>query len=61
MNTILIIEDDAQIRDNIQQILDLEGFSTITAADRWHGLEMAEKYQPDMIICDLIMPHSDGT
>ncbi|MFM2060492.1 MAG: hypothetical protein RLZZ507_162 [Cyanobacteriota bacterium] len=60
MNKILIIEDDAQIRDNIQQILDLEGFSTITAEDGWHGLQMAEQYRPDMIICDLMMPHLDG-
>ncbi|MBD2294357.1 response regulator [Anabaena sphaerica FACHB-251] len=60
MNKILIIEDDAQIRDNIQQILDLEGFSTITAEDGWHGLQMAEQHQPDMIICDLMMPHLDG-
>ena len=60
MNTILIIEDEPQIRKNIQQILDLEGFSTITAEDGLEGLDMAEKHQPDMIICDVMMPNLDG-
>ncbi|MEI6446035.1 MAG: EAL domain-containing protein [Nostocales cyanobacterium ELA583] len=60
MNTILIIEDEPQIRKNIQQILDLEGFATITAEDGLEGLDMAEKHQPDMIICDVMMPNLDG-
>ena len=60
MNTILIIEDEPQIRENIQEILDLEGFATITAEDGWQGLQMAEQHQPDIIICDLMMPRLDG-
>jgi diguanylate cyclase (GGDEF)-like protein len=60
MNTILIIEDEPQIRKNIQQILNLEGFSTMTAEDGLKGLDMAEKHQPDMIICDVMMPNLDG-
>ncbi|WP_413172255.1 EAL domain-containing protein [Anabaena azotica] len=60
MNTILIIEDEPQIRENIQEILELQGFATITAEDGWEGLQMAEKHQPDMIICDLMMPRLDG-
>ena len=60
MNTILIIEDEPQIRKNIQQILDLEGFSTITAENGLQGLDMVERHQPDMIICDVMMPNLDG-
>ncbi|MEA5513936.1 EAL domain-containing protein [Nodularia sp. UHCC 0506] len=60
MNTILIIEDEPQIRENIQLILDLQGYATITAEDGWQGLQMAEQHQPDMIICDLMMPRLDG-
>ena len=60
MNTILIVEDEPQIRKNIQQILDLEGFATITAEDGLEGLDMVEKHQPDMIICDVMMPNLDG-
>ncbi len=60
MNTILIIEDEPQIRENIQEILDMEGFATITAEDGWQGVQMAQQYQPDIIICDLMMPRLDG-
>ncbi|MEA5550899.1 EAL domain-containing protein [Anabaena cylindrica UHCC 0172] len=57
---ILIIEDEPQIRNNIQEILDMEGFATITAEDGLQGLEMAVEHQPDIIICDLMMPRLDG-
>ncbi len=60
MHTILIIEDEPQIRKNIEQILNLAGFSTITAEDGCQGLQMAEEHRPDMIICDVMMPHLDG-
>ncbi|WP_071189703.1 EAL domain-containing protein [Trichormus sp. NMC-1] len=60
MNTILIIEDESQIRENIQEILDLEGFVTITAEDGWLGIKMAQQHQPNLIICDLMMPRLDG-
>jgi diguanylate cyclase len=60
MQKILIIEDEPKIRENIQEILDLEGFITITAEDGWQGVQMAEAHQPDMIICDLMMPRLDG-
>jgi CheY-like chemotaxis protein len=60
MNTILIIEDEPQIRENIQLILDIQGFATITAEDGLQGLQMAEQHQPDMIIYDWMMPNLDG-
>ncbi|AFZ57994.1 EAL domain-containing protein [Anabaena cylindrica FACHB-243] len=60
MNKILIVEDDPLMRELIQQILDLEGFSTITAEDGWLGLQMVEQHQPDLIICDVMMPKLDG-
>lgn len=58
--TVLIIEDEPQIRENIRQILEMEGFNTITAEDGLAGLELAEKHNPDMIICDIMMPNLDG-
>ena len=60
MNTILIIEDERQIRENIQEILELHGFITVSAADGLEGLQMAEKHQPDLILCDVMMPNLDG-
>lgn len=60
MNMILIIEDEPQIRENLQEILEIEGFATITAEDGSQGVEMAKQHQPDLIICDLMMPRLDG-
>jgi diguanylate cyclase len=60
MYKILIIEDEPQIRENIQLILSLEGFSTITAKDGYEGLQMVEEHRPDIIICDVMMPNLDG-
>ncbi|MEA5574955.1 EAL domain-containing protein [Anabaena sp. UHCC 0451] len=60
MRKILIIEDDFIMRELIQQILDIEGFSTKTAENGWLGLQMVEQYQPDLIICDVMMPRLDG-
>ncbi|MDY6802290.1 MAG: EAL domain-containing protein [Cyanobacteriota bacterium] len=60
MNAILIIEDEAQIRTNIQEILELGDFQPIAAANGRIGLELAKKHLPDLIICDVMMPEMDG-
>lgn len=60
MNTILIIEDDEQTRDNLQTILEMEGFRALTAANGRAGLETARRDHPDLILCDVMMPELDG-
>ncbi|MBE9250235.1 EAL domain-containing protein [Dolichospermum sp. LEGE 00240] len=60
MSMILIIEDERQIRENIQEILELNGFITVTAADGLEGLRMVDKHHPDIILCDVMMPKLDG-
>lgn len=60
MVKILVIEDDALVRENIQEILELEDFATITAADGFLGLQLAKAEIPDLIICDIMMPRLDG-
>lgn len=60
MTRILVIEDEAAVRDNIQEILELEGFELFTAEDGLLGIQMAELEQPDLIICDVTMPELDG-
>ncbi|MFN6483140.1 MULTISPECIES: hybrid sensor histidine kinase/response regulator [unclassified Nostoc] len=60
MNTILIIEDEPQVRENIQEILQLSDFETLIAANGKIGLEIAKKQLPDLIICDITMPELDG-
>lgn len=60
MNTILIIEDEVQIRNNLRQILHLSDFDTLVAENGLQGLELAKDKHPDLIICDLMMPELDG-
>lgn len=60
MKTILVIEDEPQIRENIQEILLLSNFDAIVAPDGAAGLELAQRHAPDLIICDIMMPELDG-
>ena len=60
MHTILIIEDDPDVRDNIQDLLMAEDYLVIPAADGREGLKEAHLRQPDLIICDVMMPDVDG-
>ena len=60
MKTILLIEDDADMRENTAEILDLAGYSVITAENGRRGVEEAKKQSPDLILCDIMMPELDG-
>lgn len=60
MKKILVIEDEAQVRDNIQEILELEDFQTITAENGLVGIQLIKEQAPDLIICDVMMPELDG-
>jgi CheY-like chemotaxis protein len=60
MKTILAIEDERDVRENLQEILELEGFDVLTAENGKIGLQLAIKQKPDLIICDVMMPELDG-
>lgn len=60
MNTILVIEDDETIRNNLLEILEFEGFRAIGAEDGRMGLCQAITCLPDLILCDIRMPEFDG-
>jgi two-component system sensor kinase len=60
MTKILIIEDQPDVRENIQASLDLEDYETLTAADGLIGVELAQQFLPDLILCDVMMPRLDG-
>jgi two-component system, sensor histidine kinase and response regulator len=60
MTTILAIEDDTKILENIQEILELEGFDVLTAENGRIGVQLAQEHHPDLIICDVMMPELDG-
>lgn len=60
MQKILIIEDDDDIRINIAEILELEGFEVLTATNGRDGVELAKEHRPDLILCDILMPEMNG-
>ena len=60
MITILIVEDDDAIRNNIVRLLKLEGFDTISAPDGNTGLDRALEFKPGLIISDVGMPGMNG-
>lgn len=60
MKSILIIEDNKDIRENTAEILDLSGYKTFTAENGKRGVEVALKEKPDVIVCDIMMPELDG-
>ncbi len=60
MKTILVIEDDPAVRENIQFLLEESGYTVITANDGSQGIAIAPKLAPDLILCDIMMPHADG-
>ncbi|OCQ95723.1 response regulator receiver protein [Nostoc sp. MBR 210] len=57
---ILVIEDEVQICSNIQQILGLSDFQTVSANNGIDGLRLAKSEKPDLICCDIMMPDLDG-
>ncbi|AFZ55840.1 response regulator [Anabaena cylindrica FACHB-243] len=60
MSLILVIEDETQILLNLQEILELGDFSVITASNGIIGLQLAKSKNPDLIICDIMMPGLNG-
>ena len=60
MKKVLIIEDDANIRSNVAEMLELANYQTQVAEDGKSGMEQAILFRPDLIICDVMMPVLDG-
>ncbi|GAB3978783.1 response regulator [Spirosoma terrae] len=60
MKTILLIEDNDAIRENTAEILELTGYTVLTAENGKIGVEKALATRPDLVICDIMMPVLDG-
>lgn len=60
MNTILLIEDNKGILENLSEFLTLEGYQVLTATDGKIGLNLALQFVPDLIVCDVLMPEMNG-
>jgi DNA-binding NarL/FixJ family response regulator len=60
MKKILVIEDEPAMRSNLRDILEMENFSPLTAANGCEGIAVAKEKLPDLILCDVMMPELDG-
>lgn len=60
MKTVLVIEDEPEMRRNITRLLKLEGYEAVAAENGREGLERVRQRKPDLILCDVMMPVMDG-
>ncbi len=60
MKRILVVDDEAQIRTMLTQMLELEGYTVHTAENGEEGLALVGRHAFDLVITDMIMPVKDG-
>ena len=60
MASVLVIDDETPIRENLARFLVLEGHQVLQAQDGRAGLEVLRSHRPDFIFCDVMMPQLDG-
>ncbi len=60
MATILLIEDNIPMLENLTEYFEMEGFKILIADNGKNGIELAREKIPDLIICDTKMPLMDG-
>src|SRR5436189_5435170 len=57
---VLVIDDEAAIRDSLRMTLEYEGYEFVGAATGQEGLALAERESPDLVLLDVKMPGMDG-
>ena len=55
-----MIEDNAALRENTAELLELAGYETLTAKNGREGFNKTLAHRPELILCDMIMPDSGG-
>lgn len=60
MKKVLIIENNRDIRENTAEILELNNYRVFQAEKGSEGFDLAKKYMPDIILCDIMRPETDG-
>lgn len=58
--TILCIDDEALLREDIVEELEDEGYRVLQANDGHEGLKQILQHRPDLVICDITMPRKNG-
>ncbi len=61
MNKVIaLIEDNHEMRENIQEILELANYTVYSAENGKKGVDVIKQHKPDLILCDIMMPELDG-
>ena len=60
MKKMLLIEDNSDIRENISELLERAGYEVVCVQDGQEGLSAVTRNLPDVVLCDIMMPHTDG-
>lgn len=60
MVNILVVEDEAEARGAVAQMLRAQGHAVLEAVDGRDGLDQFYLHQPELILCDILMPERDG-
>jgi DNA-binding response OmpR family regulator len=58
--TVLVIDDEDEVREMIRRILRFSSYTVIEARDGFEGMKMALEQKPDLITLDIMMPGKDG-
>ena len=57
---VLLIEDEAELRERLARMLEFEGYEVRAAADGYAGVSQAHDFAPEIVLCDLLLPQLDG-
>ena len=57
---VLVVDDEAAIRDIVRRYLTAEGFEVAEAADGREALDRLRALEPDLVVLDVVMPGMDG-
>ena len=60
MNTILVIDDNPAIGENTVELLEVLGYRSWLAPNGQMGLDLIKEKNPDLVLCDIVMPGLDG-
>jgi DNA-binding response OmpR family regulator len=60
MNKILIIDDEVNLRETINELLTYSGYEVYEAENGKDGIEKIKETEPNLILCDIMMPFLDG-
>lgn len=59
-STILVVEDDENIRELLSSMLEINGYQVFSASNGQDGIELARTQRPDLVLCDAGMPRGSG-